>query len=192
LHSFRNGLLDGAYSEFALLPGLNWIQVVPANGTLDDTWSTKSHAISTNSDREFLFAARAASDLILTTAKTAVTEGYVPSRFATIAVIDRGGTYTPPPSQPDRHPIFVDATIDAAKMRVAPAEYLLLESGRTFARSALPNLSQLLITVAGTSDTTDATERALELSNSLGAINWRITKLLPLADCVIVALLPEG
>ena len=99
-----------------LVPGVNWIQVLapigPSKAQVEDF---NSAAISNAEDRELLFAARAKSDAIVTTKKTALAENYRASRFAPIFVIDRTGLapkFEPVPADEVRQGIHLITSIE--------------------------------------------------------------------------------
>ena len=160
-----------------LVPGVNWIQVLapigPSKAQVEDF---NSAAISNAEDRELLFAARAKSDAIVTTKKTALAENYRASRFAPIFVIDRTGLapkFEPVPADEVRQGIHLITSIEdvPGQLRVAEPR-ILLESGRSYAAAiAKAGLLKRLILVVPTldaqigTDTLDSTLKALRLES---------------------------
>lgn len=145
---------------FELTAGITWIQVVSAQGAIDDAWRGTSDSVTNPADRKFLLAARSQADLIVTSARTADVERYRPSRFAPILIIDR--------SVSDTHTELTDdELLPGALLRLnegqsgaamAARQHVLLESGPTLARALLQSRRdwQILLTVTGLPTTLEA------------------------------------
>ncbi|MFM5967746.1 MAG: hypothetical protein ACKOQ8_01730 [Micrococcales bacterium] len=141
------------FEGLLLETGITWIQVVEPSSPSDDhepTFVKNSDLVSNAEDRELLFGARSQADVILVTEKTASAEKYRPSKFAPILVIDRSGSYTPPPEVLGKHPIRVLPSVeDALAANPLDSSKILLESGPTLA-SALAKqalLGQAIVVV---------------------------------------------
>lgn len=176
--------LEGLAAE--LSPGITWLQVVPLEGLLADTWRETSDTLSNAADRALLVAARRACDLVVTTARTATVEGYRASKVATIVVVDRGGEYVPPASGPDTKPVIdVRDISEVSKLGIA-SDFILLESGMTYAAALGNRIENLLITVADCSDPSAAISRVTELARLLGGYTLDGVRAVPLQQNTLV------
>ena len=176
--------LEGLAAE--LSPGITWLQVVPLEGLLADTWRETSDTLSNAADRTLLVAARRACDLVVTTARTATVEGYRASKVATIVVVDRGGEYVPPASGPDTKPVIdVRDISEVSKLGIA-SDFILLESGMTYAAALGNRIENLLITVADCSDPSAAISRVTELARLLGGYTLDGVRAVPLQQNTLV------
>ena len=141
------------FEGLLLETGITWIQVVEPTSPSDahePTFAKNSDLVSNAEDRELLFESRSQADVILVTERTASAEKYRPSKYAPILVIDRAGSYTPPPEVLGKHPIRVLPSVeDALAANPLDSSRILLESGPTFA-SALAKqalLGQAIVVV---------------------------------------------
>ena len=157
------------FEGLLLETGITWIQVVEPASPSDihqPKFVKNSDLVSNAEDRELLFGARSQADAILVTERTASAEQYRPSKYAPILVIDRSGSYAPPPEVPGKHPILVFPSVEDA-LAVSPIEgsRILLESGPTLA-SALAKqelLGQAIVVVT----TLDRRAAEAALTNTL-------------------------
>ena len=176
--------LEGLAAE--LSPGITWLQVVPLEGLLADTWRETSDTLSNAADRTLLVAARRACDLVVTTARTATVEGYRASKAATIVVVDRRGEYVRPASGPDTKPVIdVRDISEVSKLGIA-SDFILLESGMTYAAALGNRIENLLITVADCSDPSAAISRVTELARLLGGYTLDGVRAVPLQQNTLV------
>ena len=176
--------LEGLAAE--LSPGITWLQVVPLEGLLADTWRETSATLSNAADRALLVAARRACDLVVTTARTATLEGYRASKDATIVVVDRGGEYVPPASGPDTKPVIdVRDISEVSKLGIA-SDFILLESGMTYAAALGNRIENLLITVADCENSSAAINRVTDLARLLGGYTIEDVRAAPLQQNTLV------
>ena len=176
--------LDGLAAE--LRPGITWLQVLPLQGPLSETWRETSDKLSNAADRALLAAARRACDLVVTTARTATLEGYRASKAATIVVVDRRGEYVPPASGPDTKPVIDVRDISEVSNLGIASDFILLESGMTYATALGNRIENLLITVADCSDPSAAISRVTELARLLGGYTLDGVRAVPLQQNTLV------
>lgn len=180
----RGLALEGLTAE--LRPGITWLQVVPLQGPLSDTWRETSNALSNAADRAVLVAARRACDLVVTTARTATLEEYRASKAATIVVVDRRGEYAPPASGPDTKPVIAVRDFAEVPQLGIASDFVLLESGVTYAAALGNRIENLLITVADCEDASAAISRVKDLARLLGGYALEGVRALPLQQNILV------
>ena len=159
--------------------GITWIQVISSSGSPVGDDGT-SDSVTNRLDRELLVAARNEADWILVSGRTFLSERYKASRRAPIAVIT-GSSQTArdvealiAQNQPidEGKPITLFKSVDEFLTEAGGAEAnkILLESGRTMAKSLL-NLGYLTgAIVSVTGDLTDSGKKAIDaLCHDLGA-----------------------
>jgi hypothetical protein len=160
----RQLIVEGTPNKhLALRPGVTWIQAIPPNGALAETWNIGSDAISNPADRALLMAARRVCDVVVTTARTAAAESYRPSKYAPIAVVDRHSEFLPPVQFGETKPMFGISDLADLAMLEVQSNFILLESGITYAKALGSRLEHFIVTVTNTSDATTALERVEEL-----------------------------
>lgn len=187
--AWRPVVIEGMTSpqQISIEAGITWLQVIPATGQLGETWSIRSDKLSNPADRALLVAARRACDVVVTTAKTASAESYRASKAAPIAVLDRRGDFVVPEIPTDAEPVFTINNLDELAKNHVKCDFILLESGLTYARALGPRLNNILVTVSKTNDSLLALERANELAGLLNNAALVDAKLFELAGNVVVS-----
>lgn len=158
-----SALIEG-WGSMRVVPGLNWLQVISASRPVEDTWTVGSDSLTSEIDRKFLIACRKASDLVVTSYRTAVAENYRASAIVPIAVVSRHSTFKHENQADDKKALISAASLDAATASFPQAKRLLLESGLSFARSQRSQIRQILVGVTNAHSAPHAHAAALKLA----------------------------